>query len=230
MRIIALFFAALALAAPAQAEERRFTVTDFDKVRLDGGFSVEMVTDRSPFAIAEGNPAAVDGVRMRVEGRTLIISANRSNWSGNARDRGQPVAIRIGTHNVRQVWVNGAGMIAIDKVKGPSFGLAIQGAGRATVGNVIVEELEVALNGAASAEVAGDVEDATLIVRGMSMLTAPGLESDRAVLGVDGPSVVRLGPAREARIDAIGTGNISLAGRPNCELRLVGAPTVTGCR
>ena len=33
MRIIALFFAALALAAPAQAEERRFTVTDFDKVR-----------------------------------------------------------------------------------------------------------------------------------------------------------------------------------------------------
>ncbi|MCJ7421358.1 GIN domain-containing protein [Sphingomicrobium astaxanthinifaciens] len=235
MRIIALCALAALLAAPAAApaapaQERRFTVTDFNQVRLDGGYRVALETARAPYAVATGNPAALDGVRMRVEGRTLIISADRSNWSGRERDRAEPVAIRLGTHGLRRVWVNGSGLIDIDRVEGPSFGLALQGAGRGTVGALAVEQFDLALNGAASARVAGEVEDATLIVRGMSLLDGEALESDRVTLGVEGPSTVTLGPAREARIDAVGTGEIMLAGRPSCELRLVGAPLVTGCR
>ncbi|WP_265587265.1 GIN domain-containing protein [Sphingomicrobium arenosum] len=231
MRIIALsLLAILAMPAAAQAEERRYSVTDYNQLRIDGGFRIQLETDRSPFAVAEGNSAALDGVRIRVEGRTLIVSANRSNWSGNERDRAQPVTIRLGAHRLERLWVNGSGLIEVDSIEGQKFGLAIQGSGRAVIHHVEVDTLDVGLNGAASAQIGGDVEDATLIVRGMSNLDAQGLEADRATLGVDGPSIVAMGSAQEVRVDAIGVGEISLAGRPACELRLVGAPLVTGCK
>lgn len=231
MRIIAFLLALGAVAAPAHAQdERRYSVTDFDKVRIDGGFRVEMVTDRSPFAIASGPYAAIEGVKVRVEGRTLIVSANRDNWAGTAEQRRQPVVIRIGGHDLKKAYVNGSGYLSVDRVEGASFSLSVQGTGRATVEEIEVDSFDLLLNGAASARVGGDVEDSKIALLGLSALDADTFDTDRLDLVVDGPGRVTLGRAGDAKVRASGTGEVTLGGRPTCTLNLMGAPVVAGCK
>ena len=59
MNRIMLAALAITVAAPAQAAERRYTVTDFDRVRVDGPFVVTLATGwrRHPTAIWRRSPA-----------------------------------------------------------------------------------------------------------------------------------------------------------------------------
>ena len=50
-RILVLASAALAFASAAQAADRNYTVTQFTKIRIDGGYKVKLATGVSPFAI-----------------------------------------------------------------------------------------------------------------------------------------------------------------------------------
>ena len=46
IRIIALSLALLAFAAPASAADRRYSVTDFDRVIVEGAYQVHLVVSR----------------------------------------------------------------------------------------------------------------------------------------------------------------------------------------
>ena len=98
--ILALCAAALS-ASSATAAERTLSVTTFDKVRLDGPFSVRLTTGVSPFAKVSGSAAAIDAVSVDQQGRTLIIRGNPSSWGGNypGQSRG-PVEISVGTQDL----------------------------------------------------------------------------------------------------------------------------------
>ncbi|MCM8557877.1 GIN domain-containing protein [Sphingomicrobium sediminis] len=233
MRTIALLLCTLLLATPAGAQprqvDRNYTVTGYDRIRIDGGLSVSLVTNTSPFARASGTAAALDGLDIRVEGRTLIIRQDSSNWSGFAEEREVPVTIEVGTHEIEQAWVVGAGSLSIDRVRGLEFGAAVQGSGQLHISELDVDQIDITLNGAASARLGGEVEDATFLVRGVSALQAADLEVTDLTLGVDGAGVVVIGETREARIEAIGPGDITIGGRPACTARLNGSVTVRGC-
>ena len=61
-RLPLLVFAALAASVPASAAERNFTVTGFDRIRIDGPYRVRLTTGVAPFAKASGSAAALQGV------------------------------------------------------------------------------------------------------------------------------------------------------------------------
>ena len=78
--LLILAAATMPLAAPAIAAERHYSVTSFDRIRIDGGYRVTLATGVAPFATASGNQAALDGVTIDVQGRTLIVHADRAAW------------------------------------------------------------------------------------------------------------------------------------------------------
>src|SRR3990170_4550423 len=104
------------LGAPAPAQ-RNYSVTSFDRIRIDGPYQVQLRTNVAPYARATGPQAALDGVSIKVEGRTLIVRAGQS-WGGYPGEGRGPVTIEVGTHDLSTVWVNGAGAVMIDKVRG----------------------------------------------------------------------------------------------------------------
>jgi hypothetical protein len=232
MRILLPAFALLACAAaaPADAATRNFGVSGFDRIRVDGPFKVRLTTGVAPFAIASGSANAIDAVAVEVNGRTLIVRSNRSSWGGYPGEAKGPVEISIGTHELTAAWVNGAGSLAIDKAKGLSFDLSVQGAGTASIGSVAVDQLKVALSGTASASIAGSAPRLTAIVRGISTLDAPGLTSKNATIGAQGPATVRLTVTETAKVDAQGAAAVALTGNPACIVKAVGSATVSGCR
>jgi hypothetical protein len=220
----------LAFAAPATAATRNFGITSFTKVRVDGPYRVGLATGVAPFARATGSPTGLDRVAIDVEGDTLVVRSNASSWGGYpGRDIG-PVEISIGTHDLTNAWLNGAGTIAIDRVRGLSFGLSVQGSGAAEIGKVDADQMNVSLVGTASAKLAGHARKLTAIVRGISILDAAGLAAHDATVGADGSSTVDANVSNEVKVDASGPATIRFTGRPSCTLNVAGSTSVSGCR
>ena len=225
----ALCMAAVA-ASPAMAAERNYSVTSFDRVRVDGPYKVKLTTGVPPFAIARGSSGAIDRVSVDVEGRTLIVRQNRDSWGGYPGQAPGPVEIEVGTHDLSQAWVNGSGSLSIDRVRGLTFDLALQGSGSAAIGKADVDQLKLGISGSGSVTIAGKAAKLTAIVRGTSTLDATGLATKDAQIGAEGPSEVRLAATATAKIDARGTTSVAVSGNPSCTVKAEGSAVVTGCQ
>jgi len=227
-----LIFAAFLLSAvPAAAAERNFGVSGFDRVRVDGDYKVTLTVGIAPYAKAKGSMRALDPVDVVVEGRTLIVRANKSaSWGGYPGESAGPVEVLIGTHELSAVFVNGAGSLNINKVRGLKFEASAQGAGSLAIAQVEVDQFQLGLAGAASARLAGKVGKLTAMVRGTSALDGEGLVVKDAVIGAQGPAIVKLTATGTAKVDALGVAAVTLAGNPSCIVTTKGSASVTGCR
>jgi hypothetical protein len=230
--IRALFIAAALLgsAAPAAGATRSFTITSFDRIRVDGPYSVRLSTGVTPFARATGSARALDGISVRVEGRTLTIRRDSSAWGGYPNQAMEPVELAVGTHELANASLNGAGTLSIDKVRGLTFELSAQGAGRADIGAVEVDRLVVSLSGTVTSRVAGKALKLTAIVRGASSLDATALSARDGLLSAQGPAQLSATLTDTARVDATGVAQVTVAGRPACTVKLLGSSSVDGCQ
>lgn len=218
------------LASPAAAATRNFGINSFEKIRVDGPFRVTLATGVAPFARASGSPAALDRVAIELRGNTLVVRSSQSSWGGYpGRDSG-PVEISLGTHDLTTAWLHGSGALAIDRVKGLSFDLSVQGSGSGAIGQVDVDQLNVNVVGTANATLAGRAGKVTAIVRGISTLDAAGLAAKDATIGADGAATISANVTNAVKVDGSGPATIRLAGRPACTLRVSGSASVSGCR
>ena len=230
--ILAAFLLSAALAPTAvSAAERNFGVSGFDRVRVDGDYKVTLTVGVPPFAKAKGSARALDPVDVVVEGRTLIVRANKSaSWGGYPGESAGPVEVLIGTHELSAAFVNGAGNLNINKVRGMKFEASAQGAGLIAIDRVEVDQFQLGLAGAASARLAGKALKITAIVRGTSALDGEGLVVKDAVIGAQGPAIVKLTATGTAKVDAIGVAAVTLSGKPSCIVTTKGSASVSGCR
>lgn len=224
----ALCMAAIA-ASPAMAAERNFSVTSFDRVRVDGPYKVKLTTGVPPFAVATGSAIAIDRVSVSVEGRTLIVRQNPGSWGGYPGEAPGPVEIEVGTHELSQAWLNGSGTLAIDRIRGLTFDLALQGSGSAAIGDADVDQMKIGISGAGSVTISGKAPKLTAVVRGTSTLDAAGLTAKDALVGAEGPSDVRVLATATAKVDARGTTSVAVGGNPSCTVKAEGSAVVTGC-
>ena len=227
---LAILAALLLAPVPAAAAERSFSVTSFDRIRVEGPYRVRLTTGVAPFARAAGSQAALDGVAIDVQGRTLVVRPSRSTWGGYPGEQPGPVEISVGTHELSTAWVNGAGSLSVNRVKGLTFDLSIQGSGSTDIAEAAVDQLKVGISGAGSARIAGNAPRLTAVVRGTSVFDGSGLTVKDATVGAEGPSQVRLTATNEAQVDARGVATVELAGNPACTVRAHGSATVSGCR
>ena len=223
--------AALALSAtPASAETRNYTITGFDRIRIDAPYAVTVSTNSGTFARASGSAAAIERVALRVESNTLIVGVDPGGWSGTPEREAGPVTIEVGTAGVAIATVNGAGSLKLAGVRGPEFALNMQGSGVAEVSGIEVDRLKVGVAGAGAARLAGRTQALTAILRGAGSIDASAVAAKDAVIGAEGPAVVRATVSGTARVDASGVASVVLDGAPGCQSKTVGTATVTGCR
>ena len=221
----------MSAAAPAAAAERNFGVSGFDRIRVDGDYRVVLTVGGPPFARAKGSIRALDPVDIRVEGRTLVVrTKNSASWGGYPGESAGPVEVTIGTHELTAAFVNGAGSLSINKVRGLKFEASAQGAGAIAIDRVEVDQFQLGLAGAASAKLSGTVGKLTATVRGSSSFDGEGLVVKDAVIGAQGPAIVKLTATGTAKVDAIGVAAVTLTGKPSCIVTTKGSASVSGCR
>ena len=229
MRPLFLAAAIILAATPADAATRNFGVTSFTKIRVSGPYKVSVATGVAPFARASGSPAAIDRVAIEVRGDTLVVQSNPS-WGGYPGSDPGPVEVTLGTHELGSASLVGSGSVAIDRIRGLSFSLTIQGSGASAIGNASVDQLNVSLEGTANAKIAGKAGKLTALVRGISTLDGAGLATPSADFSVDGTATIDANVTDTAKVNGWGPATVRLTGRPACNLKVQGSTTVTGCR
>ncbi|HEX8526928.1 GIN domain-containing protein [Allosphingosinicella sp.] len=205
-------------ATQAGAAERRYSVTDFDRIVVEGPFTVRLATGRSPAATATGSAQAIDRVSVEVQGRTLRIRANRSAWGGYPGVAAGPVAIQVSTHELRSAMVAGPGSLAIDRAEGLRVDLSVEGAGRIAAAGVDVDNLILGVIGSGRIQIAGTAKELRASVHGWADLDASGLTAQGANITTDSAGRVAVAVVREARVTASGLGEVEIIGSPACTL------------
>lgn len=215
-------------AAPAMT--RNYSVTSFDRIRIDGPYKVELKTNVAPFARATGSPLSLDGLSVGVEGRTLVVRTGSGGWGGYAGEGRGPVTIEVGTPELKTAWINGSGALSVDRVKGLSFDLSIQGAGSVKIDRVEVDQLKAGISGSGSTRLTGSAARLSATIRGTSSFEGEELKVKDAVIGAEGPSVLKAAVSNSAKVDAMGLASVTLSGRPACIVNAKGSATVEGCK
>ena len=230
MRTFLIAAALAGSAAPADAATRNFGITGFTKIRVEGPFKVSLATGVAPFARASGSGPALDRVEIDVRGDTLVVHPSASSWGGYPGADPGPVEISLGTHDLTNAWLSGPGSLVIDRVKGLSFALSVQGSGRTEIALAQADQMIVSLVGTGSAKLSGQGKRLTTLVRGISTLDAAGLAAPTATIAAEGAATIDANVTDSATIQASGPATIRLTGRPSCTLKVTGSTTVSGCR
>lgn len=222
--------AAALLSSAAPAAERGYSVTDFERIRVDGPYKVTLTTGRSPGARAYGSQAAIEGVSVELQGRTLIVKRNSQTWGGypgtSVGGAAGPVEIRLTGYALRSATLNGAGSLTIDALKGQSIDLLVAGSGLLKVGRIDTDRLTVSVAGNGRAEVGGKAAIAQFAVRGTGAIDGSALVAKDAKIAADGPGDIKIAATATASVVSSGAGNIAVTGRPACTVKATGSGTV----
>jgi hypothetical protein len=230
LRLSAFACALIAIGSAAAAAERSYSVTQFTRIRIDGGYSVKLTTGVAPFAKASGSPRALDSISVEVQGQTLVIRRNPSAWGGFPGDDAGPVQLSVGTHDLTTAWLNGAGSIAIDKVSGQTFQLSVDGSGSASANGLRVDKLQTDVNGSGSVSLAGSAAIARIELDGPGEIDASELSVKNGTIAAVGNAVVKARVTDTADVRAFGNAKVEMSGNAACSVKPVGSATVSGCR
>ena len=221
-RIMLALIAAAAPLTAGSAADRRYSVTDFDRIVVDGPWRVTLATGKAPSATATGSNGAIDRLSLEVEGRTLRI---RRSTRGGFDDAG-PVEIKVSTHDLRGASVNGPAVLAIDKARGLKLDLGLSGSGSLSLAQVEADNLVLGLVGSGRISVAGKAKSLRATIQGSGDLAAEGLSVDDANLTADTAGRIALAVRRTAKINATGQGEVEIIGSPACTVKAIGSALV----
>lgn len=210
--------AAFLVCSPASAGERRYAVTDFDRVIVEGPYSVRLTVGDVSRAAATGSPQALEGVSVDVQGTTLRVRRNRSAWGGYPGRAAEPATITLTTRNLRGARLIGTGSLELTGAKGLKVELAIDGSGRIAAAGVDADNLALTIRGAGTLEVAGKAKKLSADVQGSGSLDGGALTAETATLFAATSGDVRLGARRAARVTSNGLGRVIIDGPAACTL------------
>ena len=223
MRLILL---AALLASPAAAAERSFSVTSFDRIRVEGPFAVTVATGKPVSARVIGEADSLERATVRVEGRTMIVRPNISNWGGNSGRQGAAPRIVLTTPDLTTASLIGSGSLEIDRMKGMRATVSAEGSGRLTVRQIDADIASLAIAGAGAIEAGGKVRQAGAVARGVAEIRAADLAVADLTVTSESAGAVRLQASRSAKVNALGMGAIEVGGTAACEVRQTGGGPV----
>ncbi|WP_374135766.1 head GIN domain-containing protein [Sphingomonas sp.] len=226
MRSLILLALAFGAIGAAPGPERRYSVTSFDRIRVDGPIDVEVRTGTAPMAMATGDAAALDGLLLKVDGQTLTVR-RRIALSG-ARDAGprRPVIVTLGTPVLRGVAVNAGGRVTADRMVAQRIDLAVNGSGTLSVAGVAADNLVATITGAGTMTLAGKAGRARYLITGPGSYAASALIANDLFVSTDGPGEVAVAARYTADIVANGLGSVTVAGSPACRVKATGGGAV----
>lgn len=218
MRIL-LALLALALAAPAAAAERRFPITDFERLIVEGPFIVRLAPGRTATATASGGQSALDRVLIDSQGTTLRIRRNTTGWTGSAREQGPPAVIELTARTLRSARLIGGGRLELGPIGNMDLDLVVQGSGSLSAPQLTVDNLSLGLVGSGRLEVGGRAEILRAEVQGTGDLDASALRAESATIIAGTAGAIAVGVTEEATVTSSGIGEVHVIGTENCTVR-----------
>lgn len=222
---------AVLCAAPASAAERSIVVTSFDRLRVEGPFDVRVTTRAAPSARVAGTIRAADGVAVRVEGTTLIVTTGPKRWEEVPviGKPGTPI-VYLGTLTLRSATVVGGGQVRVDgPLRGQRIDLQVTGSGGLAIGALDADQLNATVLGSGKMTLGGRGARVRLIASGASTVDAGALRGDDVIVRLDGAGAIAVSARYTADAISTGIGAVTIYGKPACRVKAAaGGPISCG--
>jgi len=226
MKTLLTLIAAVLGVDAAHAAERRYTLSAFDKVRVEGDVAVEITSGAPPFALASGDPRALEALSVKVQGGTLYIRRARRNATtelrNNAASPDQLPLVRVSARAVSALAVLGHGSARIDRLAGARPSATMDGNGSVEIGNVNAQAVAINVNGSGSLAIAGSAASARAVMLGDGLIEGGGLTLGSLEFIGEGPVRGRFAVDDAARIAVKGDADVRITGNPTCNVRQSG--------
>lgn len=209
----------LATAAPAHADERSYMLSGFERIRVEGPFEVTVTSGGSPSAKAEGDARALDAITVRVDGRTLVVSAGINAWGGYPGAAKLPPRIAVGVPALRSAAVFGGGTLRVDRMAGQRVDLSLSGSGTLAVGAAVADRLDALLIGGGVLSVGGTAQQAWFQTNGAGSVDATELDVRALTVSSQGTGDSTFTARSTAEVSASGQGSVVVAGEASCVVR-----------
>jgi hypothetical protein len=226
LRALLALIALVAAAGGAAAADRRYAVADFERVIVEGPYSVRLAVGRPSSAVASGSQQALEAVTVEVQGTTLRIRRNRSAWGGYPGRPVEPATITLTTRILRSAQVIGSGTLEVQGARGLRLDLAVEGSGRLSASALDADNLALGLRGSGTLELQGTAETLTAVIQGSGSLNGAGLSVETATISAATTGDIGLAARRAATVTANGLGRVVIGGEAACTLRGPGAAEV----
>jgi hypothetical protein len=208
----------VAIALPAAAADRSYTVTSFDKVRVEGPFDVRLtVANAGASAKASGDPEVLTNLDIQVQGTTLIVRKGANGWAERGKTGGAAPVITLVTSNLRTATVIGGGKLAIGgSLRNQQLDFQVTGTGSIDAKGVDSDQLAVNLVGAGNVALAGKSNRARLLTNGSGTIMALPLTVSDVLVRLDGPGETQVTARFTADVTSTGLGRVIVAGSAKC--------------
>jgi hypothetical protein len=202
---------------------RSFAASGFTSVELRGPDDVEVKTGGNFAVTAEGDPAVLDQLDIRVDEGTLRVGRkDRNDWSMRGS---KGVKIRVTMPRLTGASVAGSGNLTADRGEG-TFGGAIAGSGNLDIGELRATTADLSIAGSGDLRVAGSAEKLSAAIAGSGDIDAKGLTAAGADISIAGSGNV-LGTVKgQASVSIVGSGDVELGGGAKCEVSKLGSGEV----
>lgn len=207
----------LTLTAAAPADERRYIIGSFERLRVQGPYEVELVAG-SPGVKAWGTADDLAKLRVRLEGETLIVNTGASGWERRAGEAPGAVRVRIATPRLRAIYASGGAKVKVVQLRAARVDLSMEGKGTMEVAGLRADELVVAHTGFGAMTLAGSAGKVRVRGYGEATLEAGGLLANDAVLVWESRNPLNIGVRYTAQVIASGLGQVTVTGKPECRV------------
>jgi len=199
-----------------------FTAVDF------AGFGNLTIVQGDQYELELSGPTdLVDRIETEVHGDTLYI-ARDAKWEiwilglGNRQ-----VDITITVPELKELNVEGAGVVTIDELEGESFEFDLSGAGELRGADLKLGDLVVDMSGAGSAKLSGQVDTQKVVISGAGEYDAEDLESRMTTVDMSGAGSASVWATESLDVTAAGAGGVKYWGDPDVRQEVSGAGSVS---
>lgn len=219
----------LCASSPAGADERRYSVSSFERIRVEGPFEVRLETGKAPGAEVVSDTRTLDLLDLHVDGITLIVRLNGKGWAEAPAARKVAPVLTLTTLQLRSAVVNAGGRLTVKGARGARVDMAVNGSGAITASAIATEDLRATIIGTGTVSLAGRAGHAELLSNGQGRIAADALQADDLVVRLDGTGETSAQARYTARVTTSGLGRVTITGNPKCEVRaLAGGPVLCG--
>jgi hypothetical protein len=169
-----------------KAETRQ--IGAFSSVDVSGAYEVEIVCQKSPGIVIEGDDNILPLVKTYVENNTLYV---RSEHGFNVK---QPIKVRITTADLQGVSSSGASNITLEGVKN--------------------EQLVIETTGASKIDAAGETRSLEIESSGASKVDVRDLRAERVKVSLSGAGYANVYASEEVNAHVSGASSVTYYGEP----------------
>ncbi len=220
---IALAALPLLLSGPSAAAEKRYAISDFDRIQVFGLFNVVIQTGRATSVSASGDSAVLDRISVNSNNGVLTIQTltkARSTWKDQPHAAAKLVIVLPKLTELRLL---GGGSIVAAEMRGIATNITLNGSGQISVTKLESDNAAVRLNGSGRITVSGTAKNLDANISGSGDLDATQLMASDLKIASSTSGRITARAMRTADVKQNGAGDVRIIGKPSCLVENLGA-------